>query len=380
MAENINSENPHKESSATEEKAVTYTGLQRYHHQVCDVLGLENDTMKYSYTKGEGFDDDNHDITAPENVKEAVDELYDKTLIMCDAAKKFYETEYHSKFGQTNGKPTLTLTLDPKELDFKGSGDTTVKVTATFVPGDSVVKYVDANGVAHEGVHKTNSFINTGTDVSPVYINDFRGSLGKTYSEDADKQLTWTLKTNTATKVVYETTYTFNALDTTHVDAEGNITYTNIEDNLPSFNCSGSVTQTQWIGAVEPTKTGTPTSHDLSDNKTVVMNAAGTWAFQNFDEKPTAKFFNDNYKDSFATCGQDVQTVTTSTTELNGGKYGVKYIYIITRNSSLTVKTTAGVSQIVAEGSIDTVAGKWYIFHSNNKQSGNLNSLKVTNA
>lgn len=368
--------NPHNTANST--KTVSLEGLQRYHHEVCGALGLEQDTLKYDYTyTSTNPKHESETFTAPDTLKGAVDDLYGKTMLMCDSAKKFFDAQYHSKFDETRGSSSLSLSVSPANVSMFESGDSTVTITATFTPGSDTLKYVDENGIEHASEPKSNVFVNQGTTEAPVYVTDFAGSV----TAPSAATLQWTRTTNTSTKVVYTASYTFNALDskkTTTTETGTTVTYEDIAPKLPEFAASGSVKQTHWTSSADPQQDGTNSSHNLSKTASVGLTTSGTWAFQHFDSKPTANFFNENYKDKFASIGKDVQTITTSVKELKGGKYGVKYIYIISKSSNLSVKTTAGVPQIVAEGSISTVAGTYYIYHSKNEQSGNLNGLVIT--
>lgn len=188
--------NPHKADSHT--KTVSLEGLQRYHHEVCGALGLEQDTLKYEFTAGT-YDSTNHEITVSvDNVKEGLDLALTKSMMMCDGAKNYFEKQYHGMFSRTydGGSGSIDNSID-SSYSWNATGTKSGVLTATFTPGKITCNYVTADGST------TNKKLNT------VFVRDDESKPFVTISEAA-KTAGWTLGTNTNTSVTYTREISFD--------------------------------------------------------------------------------------------------------------------------------------------------------------------------
>ena len=305
--------------ASAETKLVGLNGLTRFSHEVVGKLGLKQDTYEYNYTIGTGYDDDNHTgLATPDNVKEAIDQLYDKTAIMCDSAKSYYEKSYHKLFKDeytVSCSVTGGTTINPVNTDSK-----TVTLTATFT-GTAKLTYPTDDGSST--------------------------SVNKTLNIESMSAVTdgWTLDTASSsdTKKVYTRTVTFAK------DGTGDYDFTNNK----SFPCSGTVTYYKWDPTTlsQVTTTGSATK---SGSATVSITRNNFW-FNSLDTMD-ADTFNSSYKaaDTFTTgANKPFQTVSGKPLIFCSTSGSMKFEQL----STTIIRTTATIS---------TELGTYYVYTSGN--------------
>lgn len=336
------------------EKLVTLEGLGKYHHSMVSALGLTQDTGAYNYTytsTDPAHTGETH--TAPTTVKGAMDELYGKTMLMCDAAKAFYEKEYHKQFKANWDTGSGSMSPTSKTYAVSDVGDKTVNLIATFTPGSYSVEYVDANGDSKTTTVPT-KFVNNGTAEQPSYLTVSSGWTITSQSETsvtATKTLTVPLGTLTQTTAYSGTTDSCTATGNVYiVDPVTRELTTKVEPTQfskePGFSASQSKPSSFYITNVEVTdgaeiKTGSTTgvakARKLFEDNVLTATSTGT----------TVKTFTD---------GKDVSYTGTG-----------KYIIFFTQKSDRVIKS-AGLTDMIEHstnkytGSLGTRWGTYYYY------------------
>lgn len=336
------------------EKLVTLEGLGKYHHSMVSALGLTQDTGAYNYTytsTDPAHTGETH--TAPTTVKGAMDELYGKTMLMCDDAKKYFEAQYHSLFTSSYDHGTGSISKNPNSgFTYNGSTDAvTYTLTATFTPGNQTAYYIE-NGKEKSKTIAT-TFYNTGTAENPVYV-----------SVPADSGWVVSSTNNGPTEVVFTKTVTKNP----GTDA----------DFSTKDLSSVSVTGTGLVYDIDPTKQVLKSTATTEFSQTLNV----TWSLKSPFDFYWAELSNADYlaiKDGDTTKVKtlfDNKYKTSGTGTFSNGEFkfnmrkeekdpvtkeNLTHVIFFSKTTGRTF-TQSGESQILADGSFSTRFGTIYYY------------------